>query len=133
MKSLKIKVVLTVKAPCNDVFDAITNSKKIVAWSGQKAKVQLSICGKFEMFDGWVKGVVLSFIPNTLLVFTWKPSDWSDDALPSIVTFNFSEVKGITRITLTHTGFPNPHEAQSHKDGWVQFVFEPLKLYLFKK
>jgi len=133
MKSLTIKTSIILKASSSDIFDALTNSKQMLEWSGQKGVVQLTIGGKFEMFDGWVKGTVLGFERGKLLVVTWKPKEWSKDDSPSIVTYRFDELKNGTRVSVTHTGFPNPKEAQSHRKGWPQFVFEPLNTYLLRQ
>jgi glutathione S-transferase len=133
MKSLTIKVTVVIKAASNDIFDALTNSKQMLEWSGQKGIVQPTIGGKFEMFDGWVKGTVLGFERGKILAVTWKPEDWNKDAVSSIVTYKFVEVKDGTKVTVTHTGFPNSKEVQSHKEGWTQFVFEPLKTYLLNR
>ncbi len=133
MKSLTIKAAVVIKATSNDIFDALTNSKQMLEWSGQKGVVQPTIGGKFEMFNGWVKGTVLGFERGKLLVVTWKPKEWNRDTVSSIVTYKFAEVKEGTKIMVTHTGFPNSKEAQNHKEGWTQFVFEPLKTYLLNK
>lgn len=133
MKPLTIKVSTTLKASPNDIFDAVTNASQMLKWSGQKGVVQQKVGGKFEMFDGWVKGSVLGFERGKLLIVTWKPAEWSKDDSPSIVTYTFNESKAGTKVSVTQTGFPNPKEAQSHKDGWSKFVFEPLNKYLLQQ
>ena len=133
MKPLAIKASVVLKAKPDEIFEVLTNSKKILEWSGQKGVVQQAIGGKFEMFDGWVKGTVLGFERGKLLVVTWKPEEWDKNSTSSIVTYRFTEMKDGTKISITHTGFPNSKEAQSHKEGWPQFVFEPLKTYLLNK
>jgi uncharacterized protein YndB with AHSA1/START domain len=133
MKPLTIKVSIILKASAAEIFSALTESKEIIKWSGQKGKVQPTIGGKFEMFDSWLKGTVLGFERGKLLVVTWKPEEWSKDTAPSIVTYKFSNTKSGTKVSITQTGFPNSKEAESHRDGWMQFVFEPLKSYLTSK
>jgi activator of HSP90 ATPase len=118
--------------PCSSeaVFTALTNARQISAWSGQGGKVQPTIGGTLELFDGWVKGKVLAYESGKRLSFTWRPSEWAKDQQASIVTCLFKSTKTGTKLTLKHSGFPNDSELQSHKAGWKEFVFEPLKMYL---
>jgi activator of HSP90 ATPase len=115
------------------VFMALTNAQQITAWSGQRGKIQPTIGGKMELFDGWVKGIVLAFELGKQLSFTWKPKEWVKENQASIVAFHFKQTKAGTRLTLKHSGFPNDSEMQSHKVGWTEFVFDPLKMYLTSK
>jgi len=115
------------------VFTAFTNARQIAAWSGQGGKIQPTIGGKIELFDGWIKGIVLAYEPGKRLSFTWKPSEWAKENQASIVTCHFKPIKTGTELTLKHSGFPNDSELQSHKKGWTEFVFNPLKMYLTAK
>jgi uncharacterized protein YndB with AHSA1/START domain len=115
------------------IFTALTNAQQIAAWSGQRGKIQPDIGGKMELFDGWVKGIVLAYESGIRLSFTWKPSEWTKEKQASIVTCQFKPIKTGTKLTLKHSGFPNDSELQSHKEGWTEFVFNPLKMYLTAK
>ena len=75
------------------VFTAFTNARKIAAWSGQRGKVQPTIGGKMELFDGWVKGIVLAYESGKRLSFTWKPAEWAKENQSSIVTCHFQTNK----------------------------------------
>ena len=123
---------VSVSFPCSPeaVFTALTNTRQITAWSGQSGKIQPTIGGTMELFDGWVKGIVLAYESGKRLSFTWKPSEWAKDQQASIVTCQFKPTKTGTKAILKHSGFPNDSELQSHKAGWTEFVFDPLKLYL---
>lgn len=130
MKSISIKLSLTLPASPDTVFTTLTQSHHIRRWSQQSGRVEPVNNGKFNLFDGWVNGTVLVYKPAKRLSYTWKPSEWEKDILPSVVVYTFKSVKKGTRITLTHKGFPSERKAQSHKNGWKEFVFEPLKAYL---
>ncbi len=67
MKSSSIKLTVTIEAKPTDIFEALTDSKQITRWSGQKGKVGSKRGGKFELFDGWVKGKVVEFKPGKSL------------------------------------------------------------------
>jgi uncharacterized protein YndB with AHSA1/START domain len=128
-KTFSIKLKYVIYASPEKVFEALTKSSVINKWSGGTGKVSDKIDGDVEMFDGWVKGKVILFKPGKKLSYTWKPSEWDKKTLPSLVTYTLSDHKAGTEILLEHTGFPTAEEAQKHKDGWINFVFEPLNDY----
>jgi len=130
MRSSRIRLVVVLPGKPDEVFAALTNTRIIAQWCGQKGKVEPKIGGKVKMFDGWVKGKVLKFKPGKALVYTWQPGDWPADARESIVKYSFTLAKGGTKVVLEHSGFPNEREKEKHKSGWMEFVFDPLKSYL---
>ena len=126
-KKPSISMNVTIKAAPEDIFAALTNSKIILEWCGQKGNVEAKIGGKFEMFDGWVKGKVLAYEPGRSLAYTWHPAEWQKEWDASIVTYALTKTKSGTKISLKHSGFPNEQEMKSHHSGWDKHVFEPLK------
>lgn len=132
MNAKAIKILVTVPAPPQEVFAALTEAKRISQWSEQKGKVEAKVGGNFEMFDGWVKGTVLVYKPGKQLAYTWHPGDWNEE-VKSIVTYRFAATKSGTRVTLTHTGFPSEQERKNHHTGWLKYVFDPLKEYFLSK
>jgi len=133
MKAKSFTIYASFTFSTEAVFTALTNARQIGVWSGQNGKVQPTIGGKMELFDGWVKGIVLAYELGKRLSFTWKPSEWAKEKQASIVTCHFTPTKTGTKLTLKHSGFPNDSELQSHKVGWTEFVFDPLKMYLTSK
>ncbi|HKR04637.1 MAG TPA: SRPBCC domain-containing protein [Bacteroidia bacterium] len=125
--SLKLKYI--VYASPDKVFEALTKSSIINKWSDSKGIVSEKTGGKFELFDGWVKGEVLIYKPGKKLSYTWKPAEWDKKTPPSIVIYSFNEHEAGTEIILEHKDFPSAEETAKHKDGWIDFVFEPLNDY----
>ncbi len=116
----------------DQVFHALTDPKLIRTWSGQSGKVELKKNGKMELFDGWVKGKVLKYSRGKVLEYTWLTEEWGSHIEESVVKFSFSPTSKGTKVSLRHVHLPNAREAQSHKGGWKEFVFDPLKEF-FKK
>ena len=130
MRTLPLRISVTLPADPETVFSALTKASSIARWSGQKGSVSSVPGGRFEMFDRWVSGKVLEIKPGKVLAYSWLPGDWPEGAPESIVRIALARVKGGTRVTLVHTGFPNAEQQKSHKSGWKEFVFKPLKEYL---
>lgn len=132
MKSSPIKLTIELSASPDEVFAALTEPKLISKWSGQKGKAEAKVGGKFEMFDGWVKGKVIECKSSKALSYTWQPSDW-EETIESVVTYMFAKSKKGTKVTLIHTGFPDEKQRNDHASGWMEHVFDPLKEYFEKK
>ncbi len=130
MRTLSLRISVTLPAGPETVFAALTKASSIARWRGQKGSVSSAPGGRVEMFDRWVRGKVLEYKQGKVLAYSWLPGDWLEGAPESIVRYTFVPVKGGTRVTLVHTGFPNAEQRKSHRSGWKEFVFKPLKEYL---
>ncbi|MES2701052.1 MAG: SRPBCC domain-containing protein [Bacteroidota bacterium] len=111
------------------VMQLLTDPKLIRKWSGEDAVLEPVEGGRFEMFDGWVKGTVLKVSANEL-AYTWKPADWSEETKETEVHYLLEEDAAGTKVSIRHTGFPNEDEMKSHKAGWTDFFFDPLEDFI---
>lgn len=128
-KNYFIKTTYIVYASPAKVFEALTDSGIIFAWGGGLAVVENKTGGKFELFDGWVKGEVVTYKPAKELSYTWKPDDWNAKVSPSLVVYKLKEHPAGTEVILEHTALPSQEEADKHAGGWLDYVFEPLNEY----
>lgn len=62
------------------------------------------------------------------VVYTWDWREAEHATGETVVTVEFSEVEGGTRVDLVHEGFPAAEAAQGHEEGWGACVahFEAL-------
>ena len=112
------------------VFEALTMEGIMSAWCDGGGKVEPKAGGDVEMFGGWVKGKVVTFDKKgKKLSYTWKPAEWDKKAEPSLVEYQIKPHAAGSEIQLVHTGFPSQEEANKHRDGWTDYVFEPLNDY----
>ena len=130
MKKYSFQISMKFPASATKIYALLTQARYIKQWSGQQGKIQLTVGGKFELFNGWVKGVVLAFQREKMISVTWKPIEWSAKTQASIVTVLLTSYRAETKLQVKHFGFPSKKEANQHKKGWNQFVFQPLKTYL---
>jgi uncharacterized protein YndB with AHSA1/START domain len=107
----------------------LTDPVLIRKWSGGEAVVENVIGGRFEMFDGWVHGKILKLAPHEL-AYTWKASDWPEEAQPSEVHYLLKDDEAGTRVIVDHNGLPSEDEMKSHKSGWSDYFFDPLEDYI---
>ncbi len=111
------------------VMELLTDPVLIRKWSGGAAVLENKVGGRFEMFDGWVKGTVLETSKNEL-AYTWKTSDWPEETKPSEVHYLLKEDEAGTKVIIHHTGFPDEDEMKSHKAGWTDYFFDPMEDFI---
>ncbi len=112
-----------------DVFEAFTDPGIIELWGGGLSVVESTVGGKFELFDGWVKGEITHYLLDKELGFTWKPTEWDKRTSPSKVHIRFMPHPAGTDLVLEHTDFPSKEECDKHGNGWVDFVLDPMNDY----
>ena len=110
-KDFSIKTTYIVYSTPDKVFEALTDSGVIAAWGGGLAVVEPEAGGRFEMFDGWITGEIITYKPGKELSYTWKPSEWNKKTAASIVHYRFKEHPAGTEIILSHTNLPDQSEA----------------------
>ena len=124
---------ITIQAPAQRIFDALTNPSQRIKWWGAEGRFQtthmesdLRPGGKWMMRGNGmggkpftVSGEYRQIEPPRVLVFTWLPT-WQEDAIESLVRFDLEERNGVTTVRLTHSGLTGSSRA-SHK-GWPQVL-----------
>jgi activator of HSP90 ATPase len=117
-----------IKAPVDEVWGALIDSRIIDAWGGGPSKMSAEVGFEFSLWDGEIFGKNIEVVENKKLVQEWIEGKW-DKA--SSVTFVLTKEDDGTRIDLIHADYPErEHDDLEH--GWKDFYLEPLKEYLEK-
>ncbi len=125
---------ITIAAPAQRVFAALTNPRERMIWWVSAGRFQVTQFesdlhpgGKWTMRGNGVGGkpfVVTGeyreIDPPRLLVFTWLP-DWYSDATETLVRWDLAENNGVTVVRLTHSGLSSEAARTSHR-GWPQIL-----------
>jgi uncharacterized protein YndB with AHSA1/START domain len=125
---------ITIQAPAERVFEALTDPAQRVAWWGAEGRFQakemesdLRPGGQWTMRGSGmggrpfvVKGEYRKVERPHLLEFTWLP-DWQEEALETVVRFDLTEQDGVTTVRLTHSGLTTEKARGSHR-GWPQIL-----------
>lgn len=125
---------VTIKAPAERIFDALSHPDQRVKWWGAEGRFQathmesdLRPGGKWKM-----RGVGMGGKPFSvggeyrnidrprLLVFTWLP-DWQENAPETLVRIDLEERGGVTTVRLTHSGLTS-QSSRDHHRGWPQVL-----------
>jgi len=111
------------------VMQLLTDPVLIRKWSGGEAVIELTPGGKIDLFDGWVTGNVLK-TTNDELAYTWLSGDWAEGTKASEVHYLLKKDPAGTKVILDHTGLPDKEEADSHKQGWTDYFFDPMEDFI---
>ena len=134
MNNIEKKV--TINAPINKVWEALTNPRKLETWMLVPTDFEPEKGRKFifkgtadENWDGIISCSVKEIIENEKLVFTWNSQLINAETLVSI---SLKEINGKTELTLIHSGWDKvPANAEMvrghHNVGWDLRLFEKIK------
>jgi uncharacterized protein YndB with AHSA1/START domain len=132
---------ITIRAPADRVFVALTSPQERVRWWGAEGRFRTThVESDLRPGGKWLmRGVGLGGRPFTiagvyreierprLLVFTWLPS-WQDEPIETLVRFDFTEKDGATTVRLTHSGLAAESVRAQHR-GWPD-ILAWLKSYI---
>jgi uncharacterized protein YndB with AHSA1/START domain len=135
-----IVLTITIKAPAERVFEALSDPDRRVKWWGAEGRFQTTEMTSDLRFGGkWMmSGVGMGGRPFRVegeyrvverphvLAFTWLPN-WQENATETLVRFDLEEKDGVTTVRLTHSGL-SPDGMRAHQ-GWPQ-ILDWLKAYL---
>ncbi len=128
-----IRAEITINAPAERVFAALTDPEERLKWWGQGQYRSTQLESDLRPGGKWlqrgiggdggtfsVRGEYRAVEPPRLLVFTWNPS-WEQGAAESLVRFELEEKNGVTTVRLSHSGLVS-ESARAHHRGWPQVL-----------
>ncbi len=128
MSPCAIHQVIEFTAGAQQIFDALLDSKKFAAFSGEAAVIGREAGSSFSMFGGKIVGRNIELLPSRRIVQAWRPAHWAAGVY-SIVKFELSQHGSTTTVVLDHTGFPDGTYTDLTA-GWPVRYWQPLKTFL---
>jgi len=112
-----------------NLFEALTDSKLISAYTQSPATTNPTPNGTFSYFDGQITGTYTALTPPTTITQQLRFKEWND-ADTSTVTITLTALdRTTTRLTLHQSNIPE-HDRYGNRDvpvkveqGWRQFFF----------
>ena len=111
--SIPIEKEIWINAPCDVVFEYLTNAEKMVRWCGAGARLDPIPDGIYDVDMGEAGHIAGRFVevrrPSLVVQEIDSPPGMN---LPtSRIEFSLSEEAGGTRLRVVHSGLPDPHSA----------------------
>lgn len=123
----QVTKTIELAAPPQDVWDALTDGKKLSAWLDCEGTFHrrgpvVHAGDSFEL--AWDEeftavGEVVEAKPGVRLVTTWE---WEGDDETTEVVYELSATAKGTKLTLTHRGFEDEDTAEDHGDNWDAYL-----------
>jgi uncharacterized protein YndB with AHSA1/START domain len=124
-----IKQKIKFKAPPNEVYRVLADSRARSAATGRKAELSRRVGGAFSTDDGRVTGVMVDLAPGRRLVQAWRRNDFPE-GIYSMATFTLTPTRdGGTELVLTHRGVPKTL-IDGTEDDWRAGCWAKMKDYL---
>lgn len=127
----KLKMSATFNVPAKEIYKAWLDSKKHSAMTGGAAVVSAKVNSKHSAWDGYIWGKNVEIVPGKKIIQTWRTTEFADNDLDSLLEIDFTEKKGKTTVTLTHTNIPKG-QGKNYRKGWKDYYFTPMKQYFLK-
>jgi activator of HSP90 ATPase len=130
MKTKSIKQTATFNATPEKIYNLIMDEKKHSEFTGSKAVTSTKRNGKFILFDGYVHGYNIELVKGKKIVQAWHFAEdgWPEDHF-SICSFELVKEGDKTKLRFLQTNIPE-HKVETLKDGWKQYYWDAIKLYL---
>lgn len=125
-----IRQSVTIKASPRAVYEALMDSRRHAAFSGDAARISRKPGGSFMAYGGYITGYNLDLVPGRRILQLWRSRNWPKHYY-STVTFALEKTKGATRLTFTQAGVPD-NDYKDKKQGWITHYWTPLKAMLEK-
>jgi activator of HSP90 ATPase len=120
---MDFKKYFKIKAPVQDVYNAIVNPDLIELWTGEEALMDDQPGTEFSLYGGNIVGKNISLEKEKKIVQHWY---FGDEKNPSEVTMIFHAEKNKTSVEIRQTNIPED-AFENISEGWSYAYFEPIR------
>jgi activator of HSP90 ATPase len=99
------------------------------AITGAPATIGAEPGAKFEAFGGALSGNILAIVDASLIVQSWRSSDFRPSDPDSTLILSFNPKDDYGQIDLVHIDVPD-HDYVAVTEGWQTHYWEPWRAYL---
>jgi len=128
--SRTIHIAAELDAPPAEVFDTYLDARRHAAITGAPASVAARVGAPFVAFDKALSGRILHLVPKSLIVQSWRASQWKSSDADSILVLSLQPIgRARTRVELVHVNVPD-HDFAGVSQGWEIYYWAPWRAYL---
>jgi activator of HSP90 ATPase len=131
MKTKDIHQTELFNTDANDLYKCIMDSRIHSSFTGGAANIEDKEETLFDAFDGYITGKNMVLERGKKIVQTWRADEegWPENHFSEVVFIFTALENNKTQLDFYHTAIPE-HKAESIANGWKEFYWEPLKIYL---
>jgi activator of HSP90 ATPase len=127
---IRQSIVLAAKA--EELYATYLDPKKHAAVTGSAVIVSDKPGSKFSAFFGAITGTTLAVVPKTLIVQTWRSTNFRSGDPDSTLILEFLPQGKKGKINLVQFDVPEV-DFRGVSDGWEMLYWAPWKRYLLKR
>jgi activator of HSP90 ATPase len=130
MKTKSISQTVTFNSTPEKIYNMLMDPEKHAAFTGSKASIEPNVSGKFTVFDGYCHGYNIDLIEGRKIVQAWHFAEdgWPEEHF-TICTFDIEPAGSKTKLKFRQTRVPE-HKVALLKNGWREFYWDAMKVYL---
>ncbi len=128
MRSL-IQASVLLPAPAEALYETYLDPAKHAAVTGAPVTISAEPGSPFSAFGGSLTGTMLVAVPSTLIVQSWRSTNFHPGDPDSTLILTFIPEGKNGRIELVHLDVPEV-DFQGVTEGWKQYYWEPWRRYL---
>ncbi len=129
--SVEFEVSDVIPASLDQVYAAWLDSEEHSAMTGSPARVSAKVGGKFEAWNGYIRGKNLELEPSSRILQLWRTSEFKDSDEDSLLEVLFESAEYGTKIRILHTQLPE--HGMQYQQGWRDAYLTPMKAYFDTK
>jgi activator of HSP90 ATPase len=128
MRSI-IRQSVVLPAPAEELFEMYLDPQSHQAITGARVKIGKRPGSLFSAFDGALSGKMLAIESGTLIVQSWRSSEFRRSDSDSTLVLLFRPEKAQGRINLVHLDVPD-HDYDGVTKGWQKYYWAPWRRLL---
>lgn len=126
VRFVNIKQSVEFVCSANDLYEVLTNAKKISQWTRAPCIFKPTLDSNFSLYNGNITGTnTLLDAKMYILEQSWRLGNW-DKGLISNVRITLTEGQGGVIVEMRQTGVPES-EKEATERNWHQYVWNPIK------
>ncbi|XP_058833672.1 activator of 90 kDa heat shock protein ATPase homolog 1 [Topomyia yanbarensis] len=125
---LDVKTLETVErfqCRANELYDALTRTDMVTAFTRGHVKLDLFKGGEFVYFGGNVSGAFDEIVPNEKITQTWRLKQWPSGHFSNVV-MELKQMEDHTELKLTQTLIPAA-EFEATKANWSRYYWDSIR------
>ena len=126
MATTIVQTVLFENTTASELYSLYMDSEKHAEVTDAVALITEVEGEPFSAYDDYISGVNLKLIKDTLIVQSWRTSDWEEDEPDSTFMLYFETKGDDVTLHVVHSNIPDD-DADNIDNGWHEFYWEPWK------
>jgi len=120
-----IKMKIEFLASASDIFDSLTDPRRVQIWTQGQAEITPTVGSKFKLFGGNISGEITGLVKGKKVEKKWRVGTWPEGHFSQVV-IELEQGSSSTILNLTQEGIPEDSR-DSTFENWNRFYWDRMK------